>query len=267
MKIRQTRNYSEFVHDATNRPITEKDKTALKLLRESMKEYGFLPFPILCKRVGDRLRIIDGQHRFAIAQELNLPVLWVETDRDDIVIAKTAAGQRPWLMHDYVGSWAVQGKEAYQKLQEFTAEAGLPLKVSASLLNGEASHSGNVNDRIKSGDFRVRDMEYARRVARIIDVVRRYVPWATHSLSIAAVSRFCRVADFDDAQMIKRIETHPHLLKRCPTLDMFSQMYEDVYNHMSRQRIPLAFMAREQMAKRQDVGAVRKEKCRTKSAA
>lgn len=116
-------------------------------------------------------------------------------------------------------------------------------------------------------EFRVRDMTYARRVSAILEVLKRHVPWALHSLSIAAISRFARVKDFDDAQMVKKIETHPHLLKRCATLEMFSDMFDEVYNHMSRSRIPLAFLAREEMAKRAALGERRKEKCANARAA
>lgn len=267
MKISSTRNYAQFVHDGTNRPITERDAAKLKLLRASMQKYGFLPFPILVKRSGAHLRILDGQHRFAIAQELELPVLWVETDRDDIVIAETAAAQSPWALFHYVASFAAQGREDYIRLQQFAGETGLPLAKAASLLAGEAAHSGNVNDAIRDDKFRIRDMAYARRVAAILEVLKRHVPWALHSLSIAAISRFARVKDFDDAQMIKKIETHPHLLKRCATLEMFSDMYDELYNHMSRSRIPLAFLAREAMAKRAAVGERRKEKCANARAA
>ena len=107
----------------------------------------------------------------------------------------------------------------------------------------------------------------ALRVSTILEVLKKHVPWALHSLSIAAISRFARVKDFDDAQMVKRIETHPHLLRRCATLEMFSDMYEEVYNHMSRSRIPLAFLAREAMASRAAVGERRKEKCANSRAA
>jgi hypothetical protein len=261
MKISQTRNYGLFVDDHANRPITERDETKLRLLRASMKKYGFLPFPIIAFRCGDRLRIKDGQHRFVIAKELGLPVLWVEIDRDDIVIAETAAAQSPWVLFHYVASFAAQGDHEYKRLQEFAGETGLPLSKAASLLAGEASHSNNVADSIRSGRFQVRDMAYARRVAAILEVLKKHVPWALHSLSIAAISRFARVKGFDDAQMVKKIETHPHLLRRCPTLEMFSDMYEEVYNHMSRSRIPLAFLAREAMASRQQIGERRREKC------
>jgi hypothetical protein len=267
MKISSTRNYAQFTTDVTNRPITERDAPKLKLLKASMEKYGFLPFPILVKRSGERLRILDGQHRFAVAQELNLPVLWVETDRDDIIISETAAPQLPWNMHHYIASFSAQGDQEYQKLQIFAKESGLPLQKAASLLIGEISTSGNVNEMIRDGKFEVRDLHYARRVTAIVSVVKRHVPWALHSLSIGAISRFARVREFDDAQMIKKIETHPHLLRRCPTLEMFSEMYEEVYNHSARSRIPLAFLAKEEMAKRQKVGERRSEKCAANKAA
>jgi hypothetical protein len=250
MKISQTRNYSQFVHDATNRPITEKDRNNLRQLKRSMQKYGFLPMPILVRRSGDKLRIIDGQHRFSVAQELKLPVLYTETERDDIDISIPGGAQAPWKLSDHVMSKAAQGKAAYQQLRLFVEETKLPLSKAASILAGQTAKSGNVQKYIKEGTFKVSDENYAHRVANMVQAVKRFVPWAMHSQSINAISRFARVPEFDDSQFIKKVESHSHLLRHCATLEDFSEMYDAIYNHMTRSRIPLAFLAREAMAKR-----------------
>lgn len=256
MKVYQTRNYSLFTTDITNRPIdTRRAITSQKKIRKSMEKYGFLPFPLLVKRTGDKLKVLDGQNRLAVATSLSLPVFYVETDRDDIVIADCAAGQSPWNVTDYVGSFAKQGNSEMQTILDFAAEHKLPVARAASLLAGDGAHSGNVQKLIKSNHFHVRDLEYAHRVARIVSAVAQFAPWACTANAAGAISRFVRVPEFSDERMIKAVNAHPHLLRNQPTIEALSSMFEDVYNNALRQKIPLAFRAREEAKKRQDIGS------------
>lgn len=256
MKVQSTRNYSLFTTDITNRPIdTRRAIASQKKIRKSMEKYGFLPFPLLVKRTGDKLKVLDGQNRLAVATSLALPVFYVETDRDDIVIADCAAGQSPWNVNDYVGSFAKQGNREMQTLLDFAAQHKLPVARAASLLAGDCAHSGNVQGQIKAGKFRVRDLEYAHRVARIVSAVAQLAPWARSANAAGAISRFVRVAEFSDDRMMKAVRAHPHLLRNTPDIEGLSEMFEAVYNHAFRSPIPLAFRAKEEAKKRSDFGA------------
>lgn len=259
MKATSTRKYDMFVSDRFNRVITAKDATRLKRLRFSMEKYGFLPFPILVRRNGEKLMVIDGQHRLMVAQELSLPVIYIEAGRDDIVISECAAAQSPWNISDYVLSHASQGKKDYQELMEFAAEHSMALKQAVSLLSGNNSHSCNHSNSVKQGLFLVKDRAYADRVARISVVLAGLVPWGNCNWSIGAISRFVRVKEFNDDQFLKRVSANPHLLRKQPTLELYSEMYDAAYNFASRRRIPLAFLAKEVALERQDVGAQRRK--------
>jgi len=253
MKVHQTRNYSLFTTDITNRPIdTRRAIASQKKIRKSMEKYGFLPFPLLVKRTGDKLKVLDGQNRLAVATSLALPVFYVETEREDIIIADCAAGQSPWNVNDYVGSFAKQGNREMQTLLAFATEHKLPVARAASLLVGDSAHSGNVQKQIKEGKFRVRDLEYAHRVARMVSVVAQFAPWARSANAAGAISRFVRVAEFSDERMIRAVKSHPHLLRNYPDIEGLSEMFEAVYNHASRSPIPLAFRAKEEAKKRAD---------------
>lgn len=245
MKVTQTRNYDQFINDVTNRPISEKDKPRLKKLEASMKKYGFLPFPILVRRDDKKFRVVDGQHRLAIAQKLALPVQYIETEREDIVIAECAAGQSPWNFRDYITSFATQGKQAYQELLAFADENNIPIKKAASLLRGESAHSCNSGSAIKSGQFQIKSLAYAERVIKLVNAVRAFEQWGGNTNSMGALSRLTFVKDFDDARFVAKVNAHPHLLRLQSTVDAFSEMYEEVYNHAARTRLPLAFLAKE----------------------
>lgn len=253
MKIKQTRKYDQFVSEQTNRPITSKDGRTMDLLRQSMKKYGFLPFPILVLASSDSngpLRIIDGNHRYTIAKELGLPILYVETDRYDIVIAETAAGQSPWKLNHYVASFAAQGKENYVKLMEFCEQTELPISCAASMLYGQSASSNNANVEIKAGSFKIRSLDAAKRVSAIASAISNYVDWAYGQKCLGALSRFVALPAFSDDRMIKKIEAHNNRLRKCATLEECSDMLSDLYNHASSEKIPLSFYAREAAAGR-----------------
>jgi ParB-like chromosome segregation protein Spo0J len=65
----KTKNYSKFVFSKQNREI--KSKTVLSI-KESMKKFGFIPGrPVLITK---EWIIVDGQHRFLAAKDLNIEV-------------------------------------------------------------------------------------------------------------------------------------------------------------------------------------------------
>jgi hypothetical protein len=246
MKIHTTRNYELFTQDVCNRPIdTPRQVSKQAKIRASMKKYGYLPFPILVRRIGNELRVLDGQNRLRVAQELGLQVQYVETNRDDITIADCAAGQSPWSLADYAGSWAAQGNHDMQSLLDFSADHKLTLQTAASLLHGDGANSSNVNDLVKSGKFRVRSIDYATGAAELVAAVARFVPWAHNKNSVGALARFLKVKEFNSNQFIQKVNAHPGMLRREATQDAFSEMYAELYNHASRSRIPLAFLATE----------------------
>jgi hypothetical protein len=230
-----------------------------------MKEYGFLPFPIMVRRLpGMKLIIIDGQHRYLVAKELGLPLYYVETDRDDVIISKCAAGQSAWNVFDYVASWAARGKKDYEELVAFQVEHKLPLATCAAILYGHTAGSGtNTVAAIKAGTFTIRDRRGANRVGRMVGELRKLASWAADRSSVTALSRFLHVKEFDEEQLISKAQTYPHLLVKKPTKELYAEMYTELYNHASRHKIPLDFLANEAAARR-GLPALNKERAELK---
>ena len=79
-RIEETADYALFTSGKGNRPVKAGGRRAL---RDSMARYGWLPaFPMMVRRDSGMLVIIDGQHRFAIAQELGIPARYVVDNRE-----------------------------------------------------------------------------------------------------------------------------------------------------------------------------------------
>jgi len=108
-KINVTKNYRMFGRSADNREV---DLKKHRRLYESMRRYGFLPcYPIICPRDANKhLYVKEGQHRLAIAEELGLPVYWVETDVDfDVAVVNCT--QKVWTPIDYAKKHAADNPD------------------------------------------------------------------------------------------------------------------------------------------------------------
>lgn len=110
-----TKDYSFFKYSSNNRGIKPVNVAKIK---KSMEKYGFIAGrPVLCTAEGV---IVDGQHRFEAAKELNLPILYeiVTTDFVKTMIELNST-QTNWELLDYINSYADQGIDCYRKLLKF----------------------------------------------------------------------------------------------------------------------------------------------------
>lgn len=248
MKVQESKKYSQFKIDLTNRPINAQH---VKKLVVSIKKHGYLPaYPIMVARNGAAgFTVLDGQHRFEAAKALGLAIHFV-VHEGQISIPEINEPQSRWTNSDYIGSYANQGNADYHFLREFSARTKISPLRAASLLYGEMAASGNVSDALKAGKFKVRDVEYADRVASIVAVISKSTKWAATLECIGAISRLVRVSKFDDAIFIKRVEANRGMLTQQATIELYSKLFEEIYNMRNRNPVPLAFLANEEMRRR-----------------
>jgi hypothetical protein len=237
--IFQTSDYSRFKKSETNRSL---DQAHLSRIKRSFQELGWLsPYPIHVVPRDGRLLIMDGQHRFTVAQGLGIPILYsVEADRPD---AQTHAGglpQIPWRPLDWVTSYHNQGNPHYTKLINFMETQKLALGISAKLLMSGHNGATEPGKHIKAGTFRVLTPEYADLLAEIIRRLKKIVFWASNKGFINALLKAQLVDGFDHGHFLKKCEANPGLLILQPTQDAFLDLIEKIYNHRTRPADKLA---------------------------
>lgn len=239
-RIEETADYARFTSSRGNRPV---DTGGRRALRQSMERYGWLAaFPMMVRRDGDMLVIVDGQHRFAIAQEMGLPVRYVAEERD-IDVALINNGCSTWKHADYASSWAQRGNAEYQKLIDFSAANGVSLGIGVALLDG----TGYVQDntaamrRFKDGQFKVREGSVAQadRICAIIREARALKRAPASSSFIRAAMLCCALPEFDDERFRKNLTHCPEKFLAFSGLDAVLTMFEDIYNHRQRMLFPL----------------------------
>lgn len=246
-----TRNYRLFKYDLENRQLQLKKH---KRLKESMKQYGFLRcFPIACYRNGKRdLVVKDGQHRLAFAEELGLPVHYIVEDVD-FDIATVNGTPIKWTPKDYADKHAANGKSDYAEGIEFCNRHRIPIGTGFSLLAGTTNFS-NIEQAFREGRFKVKDREWADKVASTYSAVVAMSSEVRNARFIEACMAVCRLGEFDQDRLL-------HSAKRCrdklisySTRDAYLDMMEEVYNFGRKNLVPIKMPAIQAMRER-NVGA------------
>jgi hypothetical protein len=240
-KISVTKDYRLFERSPDNRPTDVKRR---KKLRDSMKSYGWLTcFPLVAVRNGDKHLIVkDGQHRLELAEELGLVVPWIE-HANDFDVAKTAAGQKPWVLKDYAMCFAGKGMKHYQDGLDFAEQHKLPVGIAFALLAGTTSY-GNIEPDFVAGKFKPKDRKWADDVAAVYSQIAALATCLRNQNFISACMAVCRVEGFDGKRLVHNAKRCREKLVAYSTRDAYLDMLETVYNY-GRQKalIPLKIEA------------------------
>lgn len=240
--LKSTKEYRLFKSDPTNRSIRKLNK-----IINSMKQWGFLPgHPIMCTPNGTGMIIKDGQHRYEAAKHLEIPVYYVcHSKHADVSIPEVnGASAGAWNPTDYIESYCNQGNPEYGKLRTFVQQTGIPALLATGLLYGNAT-GGSVHDVLRTGRFKVRDMDQAQKVARVITAAQAHVKFSRNRHFVDALQKLLRVPECSDSMFAEKIDKYPSLLTPRHDTASFMQMLEELYNHRQQRPLPLSFMAGE----------------------
>jgi hypothetical protein len=249
-RLHRTREYKRFYFPADNRPIDVVNlRPQHKRLRESMREYGFLPsFPLMVQVVNGKLYVKDGQHRLTFARELGLDVFYVITDQD-ISIAKINQAQVGWTPKDYAMSFAAQGKHDYQRAIGFCDRYRIPISVGFAMLRGTiVAH--NIKAEFETGTYKITNETFASRVAKLYKEIVEISPKVRQQNMLHALWSCCHVETFDETRILQTASKRPDLLQNLGTVENFLQMLEEIYNFGRRTKEPLKFEAEQAMRAR-----------------
>jgi hypothetical protein len=251
--IHETTNYDRFELLPFNRDVRK-----VGPLRKSMQKYGWLDaYPLFClptHGAKQLLRIKDGHHRFQVARELGLAIKYVQAD-SEVTVSELAASTQPWNLLDFVVSGARDGDSDLIQLRDMQRELNLPISMTASLMAGYAVDSAKTSRAIRDGYYRVTQegIKHLRRVADLASFCATHGAGFTRRIGfLRAISRVLFVEEFSPEELKAKILTHPSMLYECRSMDDYTRMLEELYNHQRKAgRLPLFFLAGEAMRQRE----------------
>jgi hypothetical protein len=256
-KLNVTKDYRLFHRpdDADNRDAAPK---RWKRLRASMQRYGFLPDrPISCYRDATKtLWVKDGQHRLIFAEELALPVYWIETPVDYDVGIVGATGEK-WLPIDHARRYAARGNPHYRAVLALHTDFGISPNTAAGLLAGQTSGS-NVSRAFEDGTYEATDQTFGITVATLYRSIYTKHPTLKHNCLLMALAACCRAPLFDAGRLLQNLTRCRAKVAEYSTRDAFLDMLEEIYNYGRHELYPLKIAAMQAMKERQPTHARKK---------
>lgn len=223
-----TKDYSKFKFNSKNREI---NPAHLRNLKESIEDNNLLEGqPIL---VNHRLEIIDGQHRFFAAKELELPLYYIKKDGLTIDDAITLnINTRNWGYKDYLWHWIERDNQHYVYFHKFMEKYEFGYSVTLALLGrGQASRGQRLTDEFNQGKFTPEYKEYAERIGDMILELGQYGDFVTTKIFMLAFDEAQSKEVYDHEEFLHKVEQVPDRFRRKSTQENYLLMMDKIYNY------------------------------------
>jgi hypothetical protein len=237
IQVHTTSDYSLFKILNGNRIVNQLHLTRLK---ESMRK-NHLTTIIM---VNEKFEIIDGQHRFLISQELELPINYIISKNyglNEVQILN--ANMKNWQTSDYVSGYCDLGYKDYIIYRDFVNDYGFQSQVAILLLSGEMEGGNEVSasSKFKSGDFKVKNLEESNKKAEKIMMIEPYYKGYLRRSFIIALLAMFKNENFEFTEFIAKLKQQPTTLQDCTNTTQYKVLIEEIYNYRRREKINLRY--------------------------
>ena len=230
----QSTDYANFKMINGNRQLNEsKIKRIIRDIHEGIDVLKYYPITVVEK--GERLEIIDGQHRFYIARKLKLPVHYIVMQKQMELpdIAKVNSNTEKWKTKDFINCYIQQGNDNYQKLQEFMDLYHFSATVSIKLLStgspGTEAGLLGMSDHFERGLFEVKHWDEAIIIAEQVKRFEAFKYWRDRGF-IIAIARIMASAKITIDELHEKWLKYPDMLQKQSGFKDFLFCLENIYN-------------------------------------
>ena len=256
-QIASTDKYDVFKEHGEQPPMKP---AHMKRLMRSMMKNGFVPAKAIhVYRDGKFLRIIDGHNRFCVARQLGIPVYYVIGDKTEAsLIDDLNSAARVWSNADFLNMYVQRNHPDYITLQKYINK-GIPITIASSMLFGEMPGSNNAIRLVRDGAFKVKTTKLIDKLVGTVEKMAKHNSIVRNCLFLEAIGIMLTIPGFDPEVLIDRVSVNPRMLERCATRDQAFDLLEEIYNFRARERINIAFQAKEVMRERRANALKRKD--------
>jgi hypothetical protein len=230
--IYETYDYQKFKFLGTNRDLI---RSNYKALLTSFMEAYLLALVI----VNEKYEIIDGQHRFRAAEELELPVRYAVMPGYGIKeVRQYNKVMQKWVRSTYLKSFTTEGKDEYVELTEFMKQfPKFGIHVSMKLLTGVSREQKRENgERVCSKSFEeggliLKNRAKAYVIARKIMDFEDYFPSFNSPKFVASLYPILNLKHYDHKRMLQKLKSSPYRLEKQGTHDQYRLLLQKIYNY------------------------------------
>ena len=224
--VQRTFQYNRFKNIGGNRT---KNLSHINRLRESMKQHYLLTIIL----VNEKFEIIDGQHRFEVIKELNLPLYYVVQEGyslNEVHILNQNA--KNWSNEDYLEGYCDLGEDNYIKFKEFKER--YKLTSSCTMLFLHARDNSKIAKTFREGKFKVENYNLSCARADAILSLGEYYEGVRRKTFIAAMLRCFKNKEFSFEVFKSKLKRQSTSLVGCVNVDTTIELIEKIYNNRSK---------------------------------
>ena len=250
-QVYETTDYSMFKTLQGNRIV---NKLHIRRLRESFK-VSYLLSPII---VNSHYEIIDGQHRYEAAKELQKPISFIicpDYGLREVQILNT--NMKNWGKLDYLNAYCDLGYPQYLQFRAFMNRfRELPIASCEALLTNRSTINRNktslelreINKRgvysaryFEEGQLEIDDYERACENAEKIMMIKPYYDGFNRALFTYAMIGILKSENYNHSQFMKKLMISGLSLQHCANVTQYKLLIEDIYNYRSHSKVSLRY--------------------------
>lgn len=225
-----TKSYNLFVPAKKNRTFQKgSDKMSLTVSLLKTGWWKRSPMKVRPKNSSGKYEIVEGNNRYMIAVENNLPIYWVIVD-DDLTIAETEKpmGRAKWSLADWLSSNIAEGlNNDYVILDSFQKETQIPLSVCINLFTTGTAHDYGL---FYDGKYKIHNLSHGKAVGEIIKYCSSLaIPFSTKVGFVMAMSSMVKFNIVDTSLLLKKIRDNVKLLQQKSTYLNYFAVLSEVY--------------------------------------
>lgn len=224
-KIQSTQDYKLFKRIRGNRKVIRSHVNKLRsAFEENPKaiEYN----PIL---VNENMEIIDGQHRFDAASQLELPIYYQKVPGltlHDVQVLNS--NTRTWTPIDFAEAFAEIGLESYKLYLAHKKKYKLAHDVTMAYVGVGVP---NTSTGFRTGRFRAGDQKRTKQYSDWLVEIKKYVEYANLRPAAMAFLKVAQHPDYNHERMFEKLAKHgAEIESYTQHLDAL-RAFEKVYNH------------------------------------
>lgn len=191
--------------------------------------------------VNDDFYIIDGQHRFAVCQQLKINVYYVVVPNFTLrQIAEMNNNASKWKDKDFLNCYIDIGLTDYEYLSDFISKNGVNIKIACSMLmNGKVKDTSTFTidkDAFRDGNFKVM---FSEKADQIMHEAKRYSPFTNayntrNFLQAIEILMESKIYDADD--LLEKLKGHNLKIEQKNSPKEYLSHLEELYNFRNSKR-------------------------------
>tara|TARA_R110002126_G_scaffold56834_1_gene151455 strand:- start:1033 stop:1770 length:738 start_codon:yes stop_codon:yes gene_type:complete len=238
LTIKKTKDYFLFNQLKGNRSVNIINKN--RLIKSFKKRY--LVCPII---VNENFEIIDGQHRFEAAKELNLPIFYFVVPSYGVEEVQVLnSNQKNWSTDDYVEGYVDMGKTDYAIYRDFRNKYEFPVTQTMEILRDKKSggtDTTNATIEFRNGDFKVRNINKSTKIFEDINSLKYIYEGYKRTSFVAAMITLLNKDEFSINEFLTKLSFQKTKLVDCTNVSNYIILIEQIYNFKRKQKLNLRF--------------------------